>query len=173
MIAPVAAPLVLALALPRDVFARLDALRRAHYPPAHNRVPAHLTLFHHLPGPQAPGLVADLRAEMAAARAPAVRLAGPVSLGRGVAIRAESAELLELRARLADRWEPFLVPQDRAGFRPHVTIANKLASSAARRLLAELARGFRAERFVASGCTFWEYRPDGSWRELVTLGFRA
>ncbi len=172
MVAPVAAPLILALVLPRDLFDRLDARRRAYYPPARNRVPAHLTLFHHLPGPQAPRLAEDLRAEMAAALAPELWLSGLVSLGRGVAVRVESPALLELRARLAARWEALLVPQDRAAFRPHVTLANKLAPSEARRLLSDLSARFRPERAIARGLALYAYRPDGRWAELETRRFR-
>jgi 2'-5' RNA ligase len=171
MIAPVALPLILTLGFSGALFARLDALRRAHYPPARNHVPAHLTLFHHLPGLQAPALVDDLRAEARADAAPAVRLAGLVSLGRGVAIRVESAGLEDLRARLAGRWAPWLVPQDRAPFRPHVTIANKLAPAAARALLEALRHDFRPETATPTGLLLW--RLDGvRWTKLVTVGLR-
>ena len=43
-------PLILTLALDGATFAPLDALRRPHFPPERNLVPAHLTLFHALPG---------------------------------------------------------------------------------------------------------------------------
>ncbi|MFN3591474.1 MAG: 2'-5' RNA ligase family protein [Thermaurantiacus sp.] len=171
MVDPVAAPLILTLAFPADVQARLEALRRAHYPVALNRVPAHLTLFHHLPGPQAPGLVTDLK-EIARHHAPPdLRLAGLMSLGRGVAIRVESDALDAVRTDLAERWEPLLLPQDRAPFRPHVTIANKLQPAAARTLLARLSAGFAASRTVATGLDLW--RLDGMrWAELVRVRFR-
>ena len=42
-------PLLITAELPRDVFAWVDALRRAHYPPERNRLGAHVTLFHALP----------------------------------------------------------------------------------------------------------------------------
>jgi hypothetical protein len=47
-------PLILTLGLDRASFERFEALRRAHFPPALNRVPAHVTLFHHLPGEALP-----------------------------------------------------------------------------------------------------------------------
>lgn len=171
MVEPVAAPPILTLAFPADVAARLEALRRAHYPPARNRVPAHLTLFHHLPGPQAPAILADLRDETRHHAVPELRLGGMMSLGRGVAIRVESDALHALREGLARRFEPLLLPQDRAPFRPHVTIANKLAPEAARRLLAQLAAAFAPSRTVAAGLDLW--RLDGMrWAELVRVRFR-
>ena len=44
------APLILTLRFDGEAFARLDDLRRAHFPPERNQIPAHLTLFHALPG---------------------------------------------------------------------------------------------------------------------------
>ena len=45
-----AAPLILSAVLDAPVQQRLDALRRAHFPPERNHLDAHVTLFHHLPG---------------------------------------------------------------------------------------------------------------------------
>ena len=42
-------PFVLTLELDGASFGRLNELRRRHYPPERNMVPAHLTLFHQLP----------------------------------------------------------------------------------------------------------------------------
>ena len=47
----------------------LQELRRTHYPPERNQVPAHLTLFRHLPpsvGPELDGRLADLARRAAA-----------------------------------------------------------------------------------------------------------
>ena len=43
-------PLILTAMLESGVQARFEALRRAHYPAGLNRVPAHVSMFHHLPG---------------------------------------------------------------------------------------------------------------------------
>ena len=43
-------PLILSAVLDAPVQERLDALRRAHFPPERNHLDAHVTLFHHLPG---------------------------------------------------------------------------------------------------------------------------
>src|ERR1700712_5017184 len=45
------APLILTLALHGEDQARFDRLRIAHFPPERNLIPAHITMFHHLPGP--------------------------------------------------------------------------------------------------------------------------
>ena len=41
--------LIVTAMLPPDIFAWAEGLRRAHFPPERNLVPAHLTLFHALP----------------------------------------------------------------------------------------------------------------------------
>ena len=47
---PGSPPLIVTAALDEAAFAWFDDLRRAHFHPLRNRVPAHLTLFHALPG---------------------------------------------------------------------------------------------------------------------------
>jgi hypothetical protein len=54
--ADAAQPLILTLALDGEAFAFFDGLRRAHFPPERNVVPAHVTLFHALPGEQRPAI---------------------------------------------------------------------------------------------------------------------
>ena len=49
---PDAAPLIITAALDEGGFDWFDDLRRAHFPAHRNVVPAHLTLFHALPGEQ-------------------------------------------------------------------------------------------------------------------------
>ncbi|WP_228763515.1 2'-5' RNA ligase family protein [Brevundimonas sp. SPF441] len=47
-------PLIVTAALDARAFAYFEALRRRHFPPHLNQIPAHLTLFHALPGDQEP-----------------------------------------------------------------------------------------------------------------------
>ncbi|NJM07417.1 2'-5' RNA ligase family protein [Candidatus Gracilibacteria bacterium] len=42
-------PLILTVLLDEDTFRRFDGLRRTHFPPQRNLIPAHITLFHALP----------------------------------------------------------------------------------------------------------------------------
>ena len=78
-------PLIVTLKLDAGAFVRLDALRRAHFPAALNRLSAHLTLFHHLPGER----LAEVGDALAAVAAPAPRRGrgggrGPRGRGGGV-----------------------------------------------------------------------------------------
>ena len=115
------------------------ALRRARFPPERSLIPAHLTLFHALPGEDAAAVSQVIAAAAAGAPAMAFRTAGVLFLGRGAAFRVDCPGLVELhgriRAPLADR----LTQQDRQPLKPHVTVQNKVAPGVARRTAAELA----------------------------------
>ena len=152
-------------------FARLDALRRIHYPLERNRVPAHLTIFRSLP----PSAEAEARRALARAAfcvAPKVIQSGVMDLGGGVAIRLRSAELDCLRDRLADDFHGLLSAQDRGGWIPHVTIQNKVEPKAARALLQSLKDAFVARPLAISGLQLIRYRL-GDWEKLATYPFRS
>jgi len=159
------APIVVTALFGAGDQAWFEALRRAHYPPARNQVSAHLTLFHHLP----PSIEAEVRQRLAAetrhVAPPAATLREPYSLGRGVAWRIESEGLAAIRARLAEGFTGLLVPQDMAGWRPHVTIQNKVEAAEARALLAAMRAGFRARPLTITGLAAWWYR-GGPWAPL-------
>ena len=119
-------PIILTLWMPDDAKARFQALRDAHFPPALNRVPAHLTLFHHLPGAKADEVERVVREACAARPAFEVEVNEPRSIGRGVTLRCASDELTALRAEIADTFAADLTRQDQQGWRPHVTVQNKV-----------------------------------------------
>jgi hypothetical protein len=111
----------------------LDGLRQAHFPPERNVLPAHLTLFHHLLSSIEPELDRRL-AEATGRPRPHATASGAISLGRGVAIRINVPELEAIRVELADAFQHQLVPQDASGWRPHVTVQNKVEPMEARAL---------------------------------------
>ncbi len=149
---------------------RFETLRQAHYPAELNRIAAHLTLFHSLPG------TAETRAvllrEAAAMPAFPMRVSGIRSLGRGVAFTLESPELAALHRRLAKAFESELSAQDRQGFRPHVVVQNKVSGAEAKELLALLGAGFSSFTVQAEGLEWWDYL-GGPWKLRETFGFRA
>lgn len=157
------APIIVTAVMGREDQAWLDAQRAAYFPPERNFLPAHLTMFHHLP----PSLEAEVRqrlGELAREGAPAARVAGLVSLGRGVAYRIDSPELEDRRAWLADLWAGVLTPQDRAPWRPHITIQNKVQPGEARALLDRLRADFRPGLLDIDGFASWYYR-GGPWEK--------
>src|ERR1700761_4579300 len=111
-------------------FAWLDGLRRRHFPPERNFLPAHLTLFHRLSLAQAAGpRLLELPREPLA-----LHFDGILFLGFGVALRARSAELEQLRSDARSKMGGEFSRQDSQPWKPHVTIQNKASSQAAREL---------------------------------------
>jgi hypothetical protein len=154
--------LILTLKLEQAAFERLDSLRWAHFPPERNVIPALLTLFRALPGNQEPAIHEKLRLICAAMPVLSLRFPTLRLLGRSVAVEVEAPELMALRKQLAITWSNWLSAQDQQGYRPHITIQNKVTSEDARQLYAELAAGW--EPFLATGekLLLWRYL-GGPW----------
>jgi len=145
-----AGALIVTAELAADDFAWLEGLRRKHYPPERNRVPVHLTLFHALP-PSAETEVRTRLADAAKGSRPSASINGLMDLGGGVAFRVSSPELDRIRDELADALYGMLGPQDRGGWRPHITIQNKVPPKTARALIGTLERDFRPRPLVIRG----------------------
>ena len=150
----------------------LEGLRRRHYPAERNRVPAHLTLFHAVP----PMLEGELSRRLAtlAAELPPLRatVAGLMDLGGCVAFRVVSDELDAVRAELVDALRGSLTQQDALGWRPHVTIQNKVPPKVARALLAELEAEFSPRPLTITGLAYHHYE-GGPWRLGQRYAFRG
>jgi hypothetical protein len=160
----VPAPIIVTAILDALDQAWFDRRRAEHFPPERNVLSAHLTMFHHLP----PLLETELRqrlGEIAKEGAITVRIGALVSLGEGVAYRIDSPELEGRCGYLADMWSDLLTPQDRAPWRPHVTIQNKVKPFVAKTLLDRLAADFRPRPLAITGFSSWRYR-GGPWEPL-------
>lgn len=160
------APIIVTALLGPEDFAWADGLRRAHYPAERNQLPAHLTLFHHLPPSALDGLKRLISSEARTTARPAARIARLISLGQGVALAVESPGLVAIRARIADAMHGLLMPQDQAAWRPHITIQNKVPPSAARALLHALRTEFTPRPIVLTGLAAQYYR-GGSWEPIA------
>ena len=149
----------------------LDRLRRLHYPPERNQLPAHLTMFHALP-PSAEGEVRRSLARLAAERPPRASIDGLMDLGQGVAFRIVSPDLDAMRRELAANFRGLLSAQDSGGWRPHVTIQNKVSVREARQLLEALEREFRPTPLGIAGVGLHRYL-GGPWEPLERYSFRG
>jgi len=163
-------PLILTLAMDEAAFARFDGERRRHFPEALNHIPAHVTLFHHLPGEEEAGVRETIATQARTQPAPEVSVTGLRFIGRGVAYVLDSADLAAFRGHLATAFQPWLTAQDRQGWRPHVTVQNKVAPQTARDLHAALAQGFEPFRFRAEGVLLWRYL-GGPWERVAAMPF--
>ncbi len=167
-----AGALIVTAELGAEDFAWLDSLRRAYYPAERNRVPAHLTLFHSLP-PSLEGEAHRRLARAASAKAPRATIAGLMDLGGGVAFRIVSDDLDRVREALAEGFHGMLSAQDDGGgWRPHVTIQNKVSTREARALLAQLERDFRPRPLAIAGLGLHRYM-GGPWERLQGWPFRG
>jgi 2'-5' RNA ligase len=166
---PDGAPIIMTLQFDAATAAFFERQRREHFPPALNRTPAHLTLFHALPGERLAAVMAE--AGRAARRPPfTVTVDDAIPLGRGVAYRVEAPQLHALRKELAQRFAQWLTGQDRERFRPHVTVQNKVTPQQARRTLERLVAAFEPFTGRAEGLQLWRYR-GGPWEPAGAVAF--
>jgi len=165
-------PFIVTAELPPDVFAWADTLRRAHFPPERNHLAAHVTLFHAF----APSLRDELKPLLArlAGEYPPVsaRVAGLMNLGRGTAIALESPAMLDLRERIADHFHGALTAQDRHPPRLHITVQNKVAPEAAKKLQMALRDQVAAREFAFAGFGLHLYL-GGPWEAVGRWPFRG
>jgi hypothetical protein len=166
----VAGALIVTAEIAQRDFSWIEGLRRAHYPPDRNRVPAHLTVFHSLP----PSAETELRGRLSRVvrrPAPVARIEGLLDLGGGVAFRIVSTDLDGIRDELGAGLHGLLGAQDSGGWRPHVTIQNKVAPKVARALKMSIEQGFAPRPLAIAGLGLYRYL-DGPWERIALYPFR-
>jgi len=162
---------VLTLEMDGEAFAALDALRRRYYAPERNLVPAHITLFRALPGERGREIKGFLAQAVAGHRPIEIPPGEVKAMENGVAIFLHSPQLAALRQELAREWSPWLEAQDKAGFRPHITIQTTLDEAEARRTRQTIAATFRPPRIRGVGLHLWRYE-GGPWEHEQLFRFR-
>ena len=166
------APIIITAEMGKADQAWANALRRAHFPPERNFLDAHITLFHHLPPSHLPEIKSRLAALASGCPPPVAHLSEVMLLGRGVAYRIESPELLAIRDELAHDFSGLLIPQDQARPRLHITVQNKVEPPVAKALHAQLAAEFRPRPLAISGLAADYYR-GGPWENIGRWSFRG
>jgi hypothetical protein len=164
------APIIVTAQMGKSDQAAFNALRQKYFPPERNFLDAHITLFHHLPPTQLPEIKARLAAMARLCPAPPAMLSDVMMLGRGVAYRIDSPELMAMRDELAEGFTGLLTPQDQARPRLHITVQNKVEPAAAKALHAELAASFQARPLAIIGLSAYSYR-GGPWEPIQSCRF--
>lgn len=164
------ATLILTLTLDERSFAFFEEQRRRYFPSERNFIPAHLTLFHHLPGDQVETIQERIEKTSSAQQRFRLEVTNLRSLGRGVAYTLQSSELADLRRSLAADWIHWLTPQDRQNHQPHVTVQNNVEPQKARALLTELSSAFAPFQATGIGLDLWWYR-GGPWEKVRRFHF--
>ena len=164
------APLILTARLEAEAQGYFDCLRKAYFPPARNMIPAHLTLFHALPGAQRAEIEDELAERCWQAEPFVAQARGLRFTGNGVAIVVEAPALVALQVGIASSWREVLIPQDRQRFSPHVTVQNKVTPAHARQTFDALQSVFVPFDFEIEGLDLWHYR-GGPWEAAGSFPF--
>ena len=167
-----APPLVLTLSIDPAAQSQFEQQRRHYFPPSLNRIPAHISLFHALPGEELPAIRTLLAEVSTGLAAFPIQVHDVQKLGRGVAYALAAEQLDALHSRLRAAWLPWLTAQDAQGFRPHVVVQNKVDPAAARALYERLAATFRPYSIQAEGLLLWRYL-GGPWALEEQFHFRV
>ena len=165
-------PLILTARFDPGSAGTFQRLRDQYFPSRLNIVPAHLTLFHQLPGAERDVVEADLSRPCAETAGLRFATSGVRFLGRGVAMEIEAVGLVALRRQLAQQWPRWLGPQDRQSFKPHVTVQNKVDPAAARALHQRLDAQWEPMAGLIVGLDLWHYR-GGPWEIARAFTFAA
>lgn len=147
-------------------------LREAHFPPDRNLLPAHLTMFHRLPGEYQARIEETLHSTAQLTKVMAVDVSGLRHLGAGVAFSISSGALLDIRAALKTEFLSWLGPQDTQPWRPHITVQNKSSKTRADELYRRLDQKFQPHRIDVTGLDLWDYL-GGPWRHSAYTPFTA
>lgn len=162
-------PLILTLTLDADTATFFNTLRKQYFPPAINYIDAHLTLFHHLP-PQKAFIAEDLDTWSQSQPPIVLKVTAVKSIGRGVAYKIESPQLLQLHQTMQQKWKAWLTPQDNQKRWPHITVQNKVSPEVARQTLQILQASFQPFAATGLGFSLWSYE-GGPWKHLKDYFF--
>ena len=128
-------------------------------------------MFHALP----PSAIDEAKwhlASQARGSPPHATIAGLMDLGGGVAFRIVSDDLDAIREEIAEHFHGMLSAQDAAGWRPHVTIQNKVKASEARAVLERLEQGFYKRPLGIAALSLHRYL-GGPWDTVARYPFRG
>lgn len=165
--------LLVTLTMDDASFAHFDALRRQYFPPERNKIPAHITLFHALPGAERAAVTAQLQTIAQRQERFVMTTNGLMFLGFGTAYTLDAPQAIAIHSALQTQWHDWLKPQDRdRKLKPHITVQNKAAPESARQLHAELQRDFAPQHVTAAGFDLWRYL-QGPWEHLQFIPFKT
>ncbi|MEP2988761.1 MAG: 2'-5' RNA ligase family protein [Parasphingorhabdus sp.] len=165
-------PIIMTATMGAADFAWADALRQKYYPVEKNQLPAHITLFHHLPPQGLDEIVRLAKKTTEEYSCPLCTLMEVMQFDGGVAYRLSSPQLLELRQFFVESFHGLLVQQDQQKPRFHVTVQNKVAPDVSKKLFRELCEKFETRSFEITGLALFYYL-EGPWEEIGRWRFRG
>jgi hypothetical protein len=159
---------------------RMTALRKKYFPQHLNKLAAHLTLFHALPGSKLETSVLPLLEDVASRTSPFhVRADKPFRMKKGFAVSVSEVEGRmqgkHVHRALQGPWaqEGFLSAQDAGGCRLHYTLMNKVDDDRAVEVAyGELLEQFKADTGTVEGLALWRY-DRGFWKWDRNFAFKG
>ena len=151
-----------------DNLARFTLLRRKHFLLDSNRLPAHLTMFHRLPGEHVDKIIGSLWVSTRSKGTIQAWVSGIRHLGSGVAFSIESPQLSGIRAALRKNVVQWLGSQDMRTWQPHITVQNNASRAEAYSLYRDLSASFHPHDIKIVGIDLWRYL-DGAWAAEATI----
>ena len=165
---------VLTLRTNREFHERINDLRKQYFPAQLNKIGAHITLFHALPGSRLESIVSHLLEIVQTQQGFPIQIIKPIKMSHGVALDANNQEAHRLWDTLVRKWGPsgadFLSKQDQQ-FKAHYTIQNKVEKEVARHTWEEISDRFKGDEGQAIGFTLYQYKKDGHWRYQRAFDF--
>ncbi|KAK5682696.1 hypothetical protein LTS10_005826 [Elasticomyces elasticus] len=150
---------------------RMTNWRTQYFPKRINKLDAHLTFFHALPGSKLESSIIPVLQDVAAQTSPfSVRATKPFRLKHGIALSVAktqgSQQAQGVHRALQQAWlkDGFLSEQDRGGCHVHYTIMNKVDDDAeVAKAMEEVQNTFQSDVGTAEGLGLWRY-DRGWWR---------
>jgi len=161
-------PLILTLRLDNVSQAYFNDLRIQHFPAAINYIPAHVSLFHHLPSDDQ--TIQTALKEMAAHQCLTLEVTNVRNIGNGTAFIITSPELQMMHKQMQLIFAEHLIPQDRQKLWPHITIQNKVSALQAKQTTDALKEDFKPFIITGIGITAWFYL-NGPWQKKEDFMF--
>ncbi|KAF7189542.1 hypothetical protein HII31_09182 [Pseudocercospora fuligena] len=170
---------VLTILTDKPLHERMTDLRKKYFPKKINKVAAHLTLFHALPGSRLEShiipTIQDVTRKTSAFRVEATEL---FRLKKGFAISVSEQnggrQSKQVHRALQAPWkqEGFLSQQDAGGCRVHYTLMNKVDDELEiQNAYDEAAGAWKGDSGMAEGLALWKY-DRGFWRWYRAFNFR-
>lgn len=170
---------VLTLLTDKPLHERMTELRKKYFPKRINKLAAHLTLFHALPGSKLESHIIPRLVEVTKRTAPfRVEATDPWRMKKGFAISVSSqhggSQAKQIHRQLQEAWkeEGWLSDQDAGGCRVHYTLMNKVDDELeVQNALDELKGYWKGDSGTAEGLALWRY-DRGFWRWERKFSFK-
>lgn len=156
-------PLILTLLIDENAHRYFTELRTLHFPKHCNYLEAHITLFHKLPSNKK--IIHTILEQVCKREIMELHISAVKNMGNGVAFEVKSSGLMDLHKTLQQRFNPFLITQDRKKIWPHITIQNKVTAFKASKTLEILQKDFKPFTIEGKGIGSWLYK-GGPWEKL-------